>query len=182
MKALLLEVVLQHLLLASEKVLDWQFVQLVFVPTIGSTSIIFDSDNCLHQLVALHALIHTHVMIAITIGFAFFHNIGCHWDVFVVEMKKLRLPNAPCELHKTIVCSMERCEETFHMGCVAEMKCIHLENLQGSGANQFICPRCEFRFTDDADVAIWLDASPTTKSGRVGFGYSTDVNSVSQRT
>ena len=32
------------------------------------------------------------------------------------------------------------------------------------------------------DVATWSDASPTTKSGRVGFDYSTDVNSVSQQT
>ena len=98
------------------------------------------------------------------------------------EKTKERLPNAPCELHKTIVCSMERCEETFLMGCVAEMKCIHLENLQGSGANQFICPRCEFRSTNNAYVATCSDSSPTTKLGTVGFDYSTDVNSVSQWT
>ena len=68
------------------------------------------------------------------------------------------------------------------MGCVAAIKCIPLADLQGSGANPFICPRCEFRCTNDADVATWADASPTTKSGRVGFDYSTDVNSVSQQT
>ena len=90
MTALLLEVFLQHLLLASEKVLDWQLVQLVFIQTICSTSIIFDSDNCLYWLVALHVLIHRHVTITIKIGFAFVNNIGCHWDVFVVKMKKLR--------------------------------------------------------------------------------------------
>ena len=54
--------------------------------------------------------------------------------------------------------------------------------MQGSGANKFICPRCEFRSTNKADVATWSDASPTTKLGRVGFDYSTDVNSMSQRT
>ena len=184
MIALLFEVVLQHLLLGSEKVLDWQLVQLVFVPTIGSTSIIFDSDNRLYRLVVMHALIHTHVTIVIKIGYAFVKNIGCHWDVFVVEMKKLR--NDFRMLHvnytKTIACSIERCEETFHMGCMAEMKCIPLELLQGSGANLFICPRCEFRSTNNADVATWSDASPTTKLGRVGFDYRVDVNRVSDRT
>ena len=91
MTALLFEVVLQHLIVASETVLDGQLVQLVFVPTIITTSIIvFDSNNRLHRLVPLHALIHTHVTIAIKIGYAFVDNIGCHWDVFVVEMKKLR--------------------------------------------------------------------------------------------
>ena len=51
------------------------------------------------------------------------------------EGTKERLPNAPCELHKTIVCSMDRCEVTFHMGFMTEMKFINLKNLQGSSAN-----------------------------------------------
>ena len=98
------------------------------------------------------------------------------------EETKEQLPNAPCELHKTIACSINRCEETYHMGCVAAIKCIPLADLQGSGANPFICPRCEFRCTNDADVATWADASPTTKSGRVGFDYCVGVNTVSPRT
>ena len=70
----------------------------------------------------------------------------------------------------------------FHMGCMAEMKDVHLEQLQQRTTNEFICPRCEHTYHSIQDERPWTGSLLETKARRLGINYDTHWSNTSDYT